>query len=110
MPESATTIRLDPGLKQGLIKLSVLQSTTLNGLIARALREHLASQTMLLQQEFEASIRELQRLAVQDPGFERAIDRVVAAELSTDKDPGQGSLMFPDELSTTSLVRSLLNA
>jgi predicted transcriptional regulator len=110
MPESATTIRLDPDLKQALMKLSALQSVTLNGLISRALREHLANQTLLLQQEFEDTIRELQRLGRHDPDFERAIDRVVEAEMSTGNDPAQGKRMFPDDMPTTALVRGLLNA
>lgn len=110
MAMTATTIRLEPGLRLGLDKLCELRSTTLNKLVSAVLREHLTNDALLLQQEFQASIKELHRLAMLDPDFERAIDRVVTAELSTTEDPAQGDLAFPEEHATTDLVRDLLNA
>jgi predicted transcriptional regulator len=110
MTTIATTIRLDAGLRQGLDQLCELRSITLNKLVSAALAQHLANDTLLLQQEFEASINALKLLAFQDPGFERAIDRVVRAEVSVSDDPAQGTAAFPEEHATTDLLRSLLNA
>lgn len=109
MPAEATTIRLDPDLKAGLVQLCRLRSITLNKMIAAALRQHIASDVLLLQQEFDASIKDLQRVAAQDPDFEQAIGRVVGAEVSTSDDPAEGAVVPFRDRATTALVRDLLN-
>lgn len=110
MPTTATTIRLDAPLRDGLLKLSKLRSTTLNKMISSALRDFLANDTLVLQQEFEASIKDLQRLALHDPDFDLAIEKAVTAELSTSEDPAQGTILLPGQHGTTDLVRDLLSA
>ena len=110
MAATATTIRLDPQLKEGLLKLSKLRATTLNKMISTALAEFVARDTQILQQELEASIKDLQRLSKQDPGFERAIARIVDAELATGEDPAEGTVSFVEEHQATDLVRELLSA
>lgn len=105
-----TTIRLDPLLKQGLDKLSDLRGVTLNGLIGTALRDYLARDTLALQQEYEASIQDLQRYVAGDPNFEDAIRHFVEAEVSSTDDPAEGTLVKAPDTPVTTLVRNLLDA
>ena len=110
MESIATTIRLDPDLKNGLIKLSRLRSTTLNKTINMALRAFVARDALALKEEIEASLTDLLNLAGADPHFDQAIERAVRAESLARGDPAQGVVSKPADGSVTSLVRDVLGA
>ncbi len=110
MDSIATTIRLDPDLKNGLIKLSKLRSTTLNKTINMALRAFVARDALALREEIEASVAELLKLAEADPHFDAAIERAVRAETLARGDPAQGVVSEPADGSVTNLVRGVLGA
>lgn len=110
MAAAATTLRIDPLLKERLTRLSQLRRTPMNKLVAQALEQFVAEDSLLLQAELEASIAELRRLRQSDPDFEDAIGKVARAELSTDDDPAQGQVSLPGERRTTEFVRGLLGA
>lgn len=86
----AMTLRVDQSLKDQLAKLSELRHTTMNKLINQALRQYVAKETLVVQEELEASLNSLKQYRGDDPNFERAIEKVISAELSTDNDPAQG--------------------
>lgn len=106
----AMTLRVDQSLKDQLAKLVELRHTTMNKLINQALLQYVAKETLVVQEELEASLNSLKQYREDDPNFERAIDEVVSAELSADNDPAQGEIEFPEDYETTALVRSLLSA
>lgn len=104
------TLRVDQSLKDHLSKLSELRQTTMNKLINQALHQFVSKETLVIEEELEASLSALRTYRDSDPGFERAIEGVARAELSTDADPAQGRVAFSDGYETTTLVRSLLSA
>lgn len=104
------TLRVDQSLKDHLSKLSELRHTTMNKLINQALLQFVAKENFVVQEELEASLNLLRQYRESDPDFERAIDGVVSAELSTDNDPAQGTIVLPEDYEATTLVRSLLSA
>ena len=106
----AMTLRVDQSLKDHLAKLGELRHTTMNKLINQALLQFVAKETLVVQEELEASLHSLRQYREADPNFEQAIEAVVAAELSTDNDPAQGEIELPEDYETTTLVRSLLSA
>ncbi|MGI3212846.1 hypothetical protein ACROSR_17240 [Roseovarius tibetensis] len=106
----AMTLRVDQSLKDQLAKLGELRHTTMNKLINQALLQYVAKETLVVQEELEASLNSLKQYREDDPNFERAIEEVVSAELSADNDPAQGEIEFPEDYETTALVRSLLSA
>lgn len=106
----AMTVRVDQNLKDQLAKLGELRHTTMNKLVNQALLQFVAKETLVVQEELEASLNSLRQYRETDPNFEQAIEEVVSAELSTDNDPAQGEIEFPEDYETTSLVRSLLSA
>lgn len=86
----AMTLRVDQNLKDQLAKLSELRHTTMNKLINQALLQYVAKETLVVQEELEASLNSLKQYREDDPNFERAIEKVISAELSVDNDPAQG--------------------
>ncbi|MFZ2103243.1 MAG: hypothetical protein WAU86_22040 [Oricola sp.] len=110
MQVSVMTLRLEQSLKEQLAKLGELRHTTMNKLVNQAIRQYVASETLLVQEELEASLEEIKRYRKSDPDFEKAIGQVAAAELSTDHDPAQGVVEYPEGFETTKLVRGLLSA
>lgn len=104
------TLRVDQSLKDHLAKLGELRHMTMNKLITQALLQFVSKETLVVQEELEASLTALRRYQESDPNFEQAIEDVVMAELSTDNDPAQGDVDFSEDYEATTLVRSLLSA
>ncbi|MFO8127272.1 hypothetical protein [Yoonia sp.] len=88
----AMTLRVDQSLKDQLAKLGELRHTTMNKLINQALLQYVAKETLVVQEELEASLNSLKQYREDDPNFERAIEEAVSAEVSADNDPAQGEI------------------
>ena len=106
----AMTLRIDQELKDQLVRLGGLKRTTVNKLINQALVQYVESESLVVQEELEASLQALKRYRESDPDFEKAIDQVASAELSTVDDSAQGVVDSPADKTTTTLVRNLLGA
>ncbi len=83
---------------------------TKNKLINIVLSQYASKEILVVQKELEGSLAMLKRYRETDPNFEKAINEVVNAELSTDSDPAEGEVELPEDYETTALVRELLNA
>jgi predicted transcriptional regulator len=110
MPTTQTTIRLDPVLKGNLEQLSRLRSMTLNKLVTLALEQFVASDSRALQQELRESLKVLEKIAADDPGFERAIAETAAAEAAIAEDPVEGTPFLAEGRTATRAVRDILSA
>ncbi|GAB5446960.1 hypothetical protein [Gymnodinialimonas sp.] len=104
------TLRVEQNLKDHLAKLSEHRQMTMNKLITQALVQFVSKESLAVEEELEASLATLKAYRASDPNFEQAIDGVVTAELSTDVDPAQGDVVFPEDHEATTLVRNLLRA
>ena len=93
MKRVATTFRVDPVLKDGLVKLSALTQKSLNQLANEAIREYVARRTLEVEEELEATLKDLRAYRQSDPDFERAIAEVVKAEATNDPDPAEGRVV-----------------
>jgi predicted transcriptional regulator len=102
-----TTIRLDPALKGNLDKLSALREMPLNKLVTLALEQFVVSDAIALQRELRESLAVLERIAADDPGFEKAIAETAAAEAAMAEDPVEGAVR---PASATRVVRDILSA
>jgi hypothetical protein len=110
MQTTQTTIRLDPVLKGNLEQLSRLRSMTLNKLVTLALEQFVANDARALQQELRESLSILERIAADDPGFERAIAETAAAEAALVEDPVEGTPYVTEGRTATRVVRDILSA
>ncbi|WP_172299880.1 hypothetical protein [Pseudoruegeria sp. HB172150] len=104
------TLRVDQSLKEQLSKLGELRHMTMNKLAIQALQQFVAKETLLVEEELEASLRDLRKYREADPDFEKAIEAAAEAELSTDQDPAQGVIEAQEGFETTRLLRGLLSA
>lgn len=109
MPTVQTTIRLDPVLKDKLEELSRLRATTLNKLVTTALESYVVTDARAMQEELKASLATLERIASEDPRFERAIAETAAAEAAIIEDPVEGEA-FAEDRPATAAVRDILSA
>jgi len=89
MERTATTFRLDPAVKEGLIKLSKLERRTLNQLANEALAEFVDRRIREVENELQSTLEDLRAYRTRDPDFERAIEAVVEAETTTAEDPAE---------------------
>jgi len=105
-----TTIRLDPVLKGKLEELSRLHATTLNKLVTAAREEFVVTDARAMQQDLKASLATLQRIAGEDPRFERAIAETAAAEAAIVEDPVEGEPFVSEDRPATKAVRDILSA
>ncbi len=104
----ATTYRIDPAIKGGLVKLAKILNTPQNQLVNDALREFVAERSADLMADLAATVTELNKLQEEDPGFAKAIKKAAAAEAEMDYDPAEGQLIDNSDPSST-IVRSILH-
>lgn len=103
-----TTFRIDAVVKDGLVRLSKLQRTTLNHLANEAIKEFVARRTLEIENELESTLDELRAYRKSDPDFEKAIARFVQAETTVEHDPAEGRVIR-ETGRTESAVLDLLN-
>lgn len=108
MEKVATTFRIDPVVKDGLTKLSKLRHQSLNQLANEAIAEFVSQRIAEVENELQSTLDDLRAYRKKDPHFEQAIDAVVEAEVSTQEDPAEGTVVEPAER-TESVVLGLLN-
>lgn len=93
MKRVATTFRIDPVVKAGLAKLSELERRSLNQLANEAIREFVKKRTLEVENDLEATLEDLRAYRKSDPDFERAVAKVVEAEMTADHDPAEGRVV-----------------
>jgi len=104
----ASTFRIDPVVKDGLVKLSSLLGQSLNQLANDALREYVVRRSLEVEDELESTLEELRAYRRSDPQFERAIAGFVEAEAAVTHDPAEGRVVT--EIGPTeSVVREYLS-
>jgi predicted DNA-binding protein len=80
MERTATTFRLDPIVKEGLVKLSKLEHRTLNQLANEAIAEFVERRIREVENELQSTLEDLRAYRKCDPHFVHAIEAVVEAE------------------------------
>ena len=91
--KKATTIRLDPEVKDRLSRLSILTDQSINELSNEALREYIERRSQALERELEARLEELRAVRKNDPGFKRGIAAFAKAEAALEHDPVEGKII-----------------
>lgn len=104
----ATTFRIDPVIKDGLVKLAKLLGQPLNKLANEAFREYVIRRTLEVEGDLEATLEDLRAYRKSDPNFERAIAEFVEAEATVKHDPAEGR-MVSRVGPTESMVREFLS-
>ena len=100
-----TTVRIDAGIKDGLVKLSKLLHKPQNLLINEALGEFVLKRTLEVENELESTLKDLRAYRKRDPNFEHAIKAFVEAEASAEHDPAEGRIFSEtEETDTTETV------
>ena len=89
----ATTIRLDPVLKDQLNRLSVLTDQSINEMTNEALRQFIQSRSLELEKELETRLEALRASRRSDPGFRRGIAAFGKAEAALEYDPVEGKIV-----------------
>ena len=90
---TATTIRIDPLLKERLSKLSAILHQSLNTLTNEALSEFIASRFLQVERELKSSLKDLRAYRKTDPGFKRAIAEIAKIEAAVKHDPLEGKIV-----------------
>lgn len=91
--KQATTIRLDPVVKDRLNKLSILTDQSINDLTNEALRNFIESRSLELEKELEATLENVRAVRKSDPGFKRGIAAFAKAEAALEHDPVEGKII-----------------
>lgn len=91
--KKATTIRLDPTVKDRLNRLSILTDQSINALTNEALREFIESRSLKLEKELESTLKNLRAVRKSDPGFKRGIAAFAKAEAALEHDPVEGKVI-----------------
>lgn len=91
--KTATTIRLDPAVKERLNRLSALLGQSINVLTNEALREFIESRSLKLEKELESRLEDLRAARKSDPGFKRGIAAFAKAEAALEHDPVEGKVI-----------------
>lgn len=104
----ATTFRIDPVIKDGLVKLSKLLRQPLNRLVNDALGEYVAKRILEVENDLESTLEDLRTYRKSNPNFERAIGEFVEAEATMTHDPAEGRIVSQIG-PTESVVRKLLS-
>lgn len=93
MDRKATTLRMDPVVRDGLSKLSTILGRSLNDLTNEALKEFITRRTLEVERGLESTLADLRAYRQRDPNFERAIGAVADAEASAKHDPAEGHVV-----------------
>lgn len=104
----ATTFRIDPVIRGGLVKLSKLLRQPLNRLANEALAEYVARRTLEVEDDLVTTLEDLRAYRKGDANFDRAIAQFVEAEATVKHDPAEGRIVSPAG-PTESKVRELLS-
>lgn len=104
----ATTFRIDPVIKVGLVKLSKLTGQPQNRLANEALGEFVVRRTLEVEDDLESTLEDLRAYRMSDPNFDRAIDKFVEAEATVEHDPAEGRIVR-ETGSSKSVMRKLLS-
>lgn len=88
--KKATTIRLDPAVKDRLSKLSILTDQSINDLTNEALQDFIESRSLELEKELEATLENVRAVRNSDPGYKRGIAAFAKAEAALEYDPVEG--------------------
>lgn len=88
----ATTLRIEPVLKEGLSKLSKLEHRSLNQLANQAIKEFVARRMVEVEDDLKSTLEDLRAYRKRDPNFERAIGDFVDGEVTQD-DPAEGHVV-----------------
>ncbi|MEA2882851.1 MAG: hypothetical protein QOH32_2107 [Bradyrhizobium sp.] len=91
--KQATTIRLDPAVKDRLNKLSILTDQSINELTNEALRNFIESRSLELEKELEATLEKVRAVRKNDLGFKRGIAAFANAEAALEDDPVEGKVV-----------------
>jgi predicted transcriptional regulator len=108
MERTATTVRIDPVVKEGLSKLSRLEHRSLNQLANQAIKEFVARRMIEVEHDLESTLEDLRAYRKRDADFEHAIAAVVDAELAAKDDPAEGRVVTPVG-PTEAIMLDLLN-
>lgn len=103
-----TTIRIEAGIKDGLVRLSKLLHQPQNQLVNEALGEFVHRRTLEVENELVSTLKDLRAYRESDPNFERAIKAFVEAEASTEYDPAEGRIVS-ETCTTGTVMRKLLS-
>ena len=111
----ALTVQIDAVESAALEKLSEVESRPINQLVNEAIKRYLRSRVQ--EPSLEANLAALREYRKQDPGYERALDAFVEAEVTVD-DPLEGEPIvgdfidgrFEPEGPVQSTIRELLGA
>src|SRR3546814_408964 len=98
MERTATTFRLDPVVKEGLVKLSKLQHRSLNQLANEAIAQFVDRRIHEMENELQSTLEDLRAYRQRDPHFERAIEAVVEAEAAAPEDLVDGKATDRDKV------------
>jgi predicted transcriptional regulator len=91
--KQATTVRLDPAVKDRLNKLSALTDQSINDLTNEALREFIQNRSLELEKALEATLENVRAVRKSDPGFKRGIAAFAKAEAALKHDPAEGKII-----------------
>jgi len=108
MERVATTFRIDPEVKNGLVKLSKLQHRSPNQLANEALAEFVDRRIREVENELQTTLEDLRAYRLRDPGFKWAIEAVVETKATAAKVPAEGKVVS-EAGRTESAVLGLLN-
>ena len=93
MERVATTLRIEPVLKEGLSKLSRLERRSLNQLANQAIKEFVARRMVEVEDDLESTLEDLRAYRKRDPDFEHAVAQFVEAEVTAKDDPAEGRVV-----------------
>jgi len=91
--KQATTVRLDPAIKDRLNRLSILTDQSINDLTNEALQAFIESRSLQLEKELEATLENVRAVRESDPGFKRGIAALAKAEAALEHDPVEGKVI-----------------
>jgi predicted transcriptional regulator len=91
--KQATTVRLDPAIKDRLNRLSILTDQSINDLTNEALQAFIESRSLELEKELEATLENVRAVRESDPGFKRGIAAFAKAEAALKHDPVEGKVI-----------------
>ncbi|MEA2941807.1 MAG: hypothetical protein QOD09_2336 [Bradyrhizobium sp.] len=91
--KQATTVRLDPAIKERLNKLSILTDQSINDLTNEALQAFIESRSLELEKELETTLENVRAIRESDPGFKRGIAAFAKAEAALEHDPAEGKVI-----------------
>lgn len=110
-PSVATTVRLDPGLHEGLELLREALARPVNKMINEAVREFLAVRTARTQHELAGMAARLEQYRRRDPGFKQAMARSVESEAALGaEDPAEGRRLAVDAPAAAGSSRARVRA